>query len=709
MTNPAPGTTDYDEFEISLFPRDGRTFTAHARFGGRTETERFVLPVAPEELPALRAMLSQEVIKRAGTVNQQTAAARGSFDFDGPASGPMTPVTPRKFGVQLYDALFTGRIRTLFDSARSTLRARGSAGVRLRLRFADGEGDSGAGTLVQIMSLPWEMLAPSENDNPLVISTSSPLVRSFDGDDNPTAPFAPPIKVLAIAASPANQAKLDLAAEEQRMREAWGTLPSVRFRFVQGRLPLVRTALEEYQPHVLHFMGHGDLVGDEGVLLFEGADGMADPVDARRLGALFGDQSPLRLVFLNSCRGAETGTSPNSSPFAGVATRLVREGIPAVIAMQFPVTDPTALEFSREFYTRLVNGLPIDSAVSEARKTVFLQGTGEWATPVLFLRPRDGALFHRERVDPLPVLKTLVDANAIEVFAPEGAADGEPFVVFIATTSGKVRDWVDRAIRDMRSNGMTVVTARQLPWDGYHRIFEQLAACCDLFLHILGPQPGNEIDGRAEYHAVEQFNIGFEGAKSQLVIFPQGTPKTSADPDYNALLERITTCPREPERMEWIECDKDALLAHIIEHRDLLLSKEALDDDAQVFVDVHARDRDDAAGLLADLDARGIRYVLPPTPDDVALDPVLRFQQTVRSVPLMLVLAGQVDGTWVLQRLREGMKAAVDRDPPTRLIVLRLPGSGTLPRVPYYAAVYGDESGYSPKVLDLVLDGLAAS
>ena len=62
--------------------------------------------------------------------------------------------------------------------------------------------------------------------------------------------------------------------------------------------------------------------------------------------------------------------------------------MPAVVAMQFEISDEAAIVFAEELYTTLIGRqYPIDAAVSEARKAVFTEVNEiEWATPVLFLR-----------------------------------------------------------------------------------------------------------------------------------------------------------------------------------------------------------------------------------------------------------------------------------------------------------------------------------
>ena len=65
-------------------------------------------------------------------------------------------------------------------------------------------------------------------------------------------------------------------------------------------------------------------------------DGNAVEVDETLFANLLSDQNALRLVVLNSCEGARTTLT---DPYAGVATTLVQLGVPAVVAMQFEISD----------------------------------------------------------------------------------------------------------------------------------------------------------------------------------------------------------------------------------------------------------------------------------------------------------------------------------------------------------------------------------
>ncbi len=68
--------------------------------------------------------------------------------------------------------------------------------------------------------------------------------------------------------------------------------------------------------------------------------------------------------------------------------------------MQFAISDHAALKLSSEFYSALADNYPLDAALAEARRAIFLDDNAvEWATPVLYLRAPDGVIFD---VKPLP-------------------------------------------------------------------------------------------------------------------------------------------------------------------------------------------------------------------------------------------------------------------------------------------------------------------
>jgi hypothetical protein len=128
------------------------------------------------------------------------------------------------------------------------------------------------------------------------------------------------------------------------------------------------------------------------VLVIEDEHKQPYTISGKHLGTLLHDEQTLRLVLLNSCEGTRNS---RSDPFSGTAQSLVQQGIPAVIAMQFEITDAAAVKLAHEFYAALSDGYPVDAALAEARKALYTQGNElEWGTPVLHMRTSDGRIFN---------------------------------------------------------------------------------------------------------------------------------------------------------------------------------------------------------------------------------------------------------------------------------------------------------------------------
>jgi hypothetical protein len=294
----------------------------------------------------------------------------------------------RTFGARLFEAVFVPELRTALATSVHEAETAG-AGLRLRLRLTD---------CPELADIPWEYLYDGNARRFLALSEWTPVVRYLDlpGRIRPLA-VEPPLRVLVMAASPVDFEPLDVEAEWAKVKDALRDVEAAGRvevdRVPSGRLHDLREQLRGREYHVFHFIGHGRYdphIGD-GVLALEGRDGRAQTISGADLGALLHDHRSLRMALLNSCEGARGG---RTDPYSGTAQSLVHQGIPAVVAMQFEITDTSAIVFSHSLYDAVADGFPLDAAVSEARNAVRDQPNPvEWATPVLYLRAHDGRIF----------------------------------------------------------------------------------------------------------------------------------------------------------------------------------------------------------------------------------------------------------------------------------------------------------------------------
>ncbi|MBI3797523.1 MAG: CHAT domain-containing protein [Deltaproteobacteria bacterium] len=307
----------------------------------------------------------------------------------------------RAFGSRLFETIFTGDIRDCFRRSLDATDHPGS-GLRIRLSLSDAP---------DLADLPWEYLYDSAHSRFLALSAETPLVRylHFPERIDPLA-VKPPLKILVMISSPTDHPRLDVDQEWERLRVALADLVNQGLvtldRLDDATLENLDRRLRQGAYHVLHFIGHGgfDRNAQDGALILEDDQERGVSISGRKLGMLLHDhRRSLRLAVLNACEGARSG---RSDPFVGTAQSIVRQGIPAVIAMQFEITDEAAITLTQAFYTALAEGLPVDTAVANARRVIFSRGNEiEWGTPVLYLRAPDGRIFDVEMDGhkPLPV------------------------------------------------------------------------------------------------------------------------------------------------------------------------------------------------------------------------------------------------------------------------------------------------------------------
>jgi hypothetical protein len=206
------------------------------------------------------------------------------------------------------------------------------------------------------------------------------------------------VRILIVIANPSGTESLDTSDERDRIREAWEGQRKVEITVLPAcTLRDLTEALKAESYHAVHFITHGsfDPRSGAGSLLLETPDGMPHPVPGSVLGETLGTRRELRAVFLNACRTSQTGFKPGQDPLLGTAAALVRAGVPAVLAMQFPISDRGARIFSEAVYRSLARGDALDEAVASGRLALVQADpdSREWITPSLFAALSESDLF----------------------------------------------------------------------------------------------------------------------------------------------------------------------------------------------------------------------------------------------------------------------------------------------------------------------------
>ncbi len=172
------------------------------------------------------------------------------------------------------------------------------------------------------------------------------------------------LRVLFLAANPKSLAALDLQGEAAAIEKQVhrGTLVGkVDFQSAWAvTADILHEQVLAYDPHIVHFSGHGNSRGE--LELLDAATEEARPIPIQAFARILTSASKARCVVLNACYSAR------------LAQELALCGVDVVLGMRDEVADTTALAFSESFYRTLAYGKSVRDAVEGARGVIEARG-----------------------------------------------------------------------------------------------------------------------------------------------------------------------------------------------------------------------------------------------------------------------------------------------------------------------------------------------
>jgi tetratricopeptide (TPR) repeat protein/CHAT domain-containing protein len=283
-----------------------------------------------------------------------------------------------QFGRSLYKKLFNEDIERVWKKHKAA-----SEFLVLCLRIApDARG---------LEALPWETLYDGEEF--IAAGGKTGLTRLpldlLPQDNLPSVEL--PLRMFALVSSPldlSDNERLAMEREQEILLEAVNTpagqgLLRVDFED-EAKLDILESDLEAGY-HILHYTGHGISPEDGGGLLLEDSDGQGLPVSVTEfLGSIQKAQSTLRLAVLSGCQTART---LHAGGFRDLARGLLGKSVPAVLAMQFSISDGGGLKFAESLYKKIIEGQPLEKAMSATRRALLHDNdaitNGDALAPVL--------------------------------------------------------------------------------------------------------------------------------------------------------------------------------------------------------------------------------------------------------------------------------------------------------------------------------------
>lgn len=290
----------------------------------------------------------------------------------------------REFGTVLFNNLIHNEVRTLYDNKKQEA-FQSSKILLLRLTLLP----------IELVMLPWELLYDDRSSSYLCLEQQPKItiIRHPDHSLSQRRNFSTdtfPLQILGVTAEPVTLDFLDVEKEKHLIEEALKELTKqqqVMLEWKPGKyseLEEIKLGVKRYD--IFHFTGHGRVhePSQQGQLAFEGEKRFPRYVSAEHLRMFL--HSTTKLIVLNAC---ETASGNRFNYFSNIAYSLIKAGFPAVIAMQFTISNPAALKFSRTFYTLLARGVVVEEAVMEARQAIYLASEEtnplDWAAPILYV------------------------------------------------------------------------------------------------------------------------------------------------------------------------------------------------------------------------------------------------------------------------------------------------------------------------------------
>lgn len=183
------------------------------------------------------------------------------------------------------------------------------------------------------------------------------------------------ITVLFLATNPKGTSQLRLDEEARTIQEMIRKSEhrdSISFETRWAVRPLdILQAINEINPDVIHFSGHGSVTGE---LVLENTDGSAKLVTKEAITqTIMSSSDKIHLIFFNACFSYEQACE-------------VVGYVDTAIGMTDSISDAAACAFAAQFYSSLGFGFSVKKAFEQAKGVMMLESPTEANIPMLYTK-----------------------------------------------------------------------------------------------------------------------------------------------------------------------------------------------------------------------------------------------------------------------------------------------------------------------------------
>ncbi|MEI6777799.1 MAG: CHAT domain-containing protein [Chloroflexales bacterium] len=353
--------------------------------------------------PALRpnTLMTGDDIRPLRLAYEQQIAMIHEMEVVGVPVHPADPAQLRQLGRRVVNLLPTMARQGIVVALRRSQRHR----CRLRIEI-----ETTAETRI-FLAVPWElMVLPITGEGDLGVGgedfllqdATVSLVRQVRGAGLQTMPYlTQPLAVQAFLAAPLDGCPIESATTHAALEQVLSpAVAATSWYSGSGTLSAIQERLRASSPQILHLLCHGEEsptgYGTRHDLIFTHRDGFVQRVSAFDLVPLLSLAPQLQIVVLQACHSGSlprTGATDDTAnqvegerrTIESIALTLVRQGIPAVIAMQGEIGQEAAGTFVQVLYEEFARGSSLDRAVAASRTAMrAAQGWVDWSIPVVY-------------------------------------------------------------------------------------------------------------------------------------------------------------------------------------------------------------------------------------------------------------------------------------------------------------------------------------
>lgn len=310
------------------------------------------------------------------------------LDFVVPTSGQTTSYSSRLMqflGISLWNWVFDGQILNSFERSRGIAMGQHTR-LRVLLEIRDPD----------LIALPWEIMQREPGQSAISLSQHILFGRTTsEVEPLPYLRTEQALNILLVLGEDEQQLELEKEAVLLEQTLSNGSLvassyssyaPCMVTTLLQPTPQELIKQLETKAYNILFYAGHGS-PGADGGLLFLGPDMTINGMELAQVLT----HSGVKLAVFNACWGAQPAAIAHLAiPHSSLAEVLIRQGVPAVLAMRDQIADHESHTFIQAFAAALRSRKPIDEAVMEARQkllTTYRFNQPAWTLPILYLHP----------------------------------------------------------------------------------------------------------------------------------------------------------------------------------------------------------------------------------------------------------------------------------------------------------------------------------